>query len=565
MSFLDSCVSVTSERQDSTQLPTIPSSSGPQVADVVQPRSQAFPHRRYDKLGLPPEILIWILDCLDVRSLVQVSRVCRQWHALVNNDSALNYKVELSLSCLSIEPPEELSTKERLQAVREHEVAMRDLSLVDAGSAILLDPQAYIQASGNIVGQRKNQDPEVVLKRFPSRRLGVKAPRQWSLPLGRKCQSWDIDYKQDLLVEVEQLQAEGKKFVRLYLRSLSSGSVHPLASRPFLEWDFNWFAGSEYTMTVLDDQLVVYCYGESPNAAVVWAWHSGTKRFELQCDHVYSGSFLDANHLLVGFGPHRCGFEHIGTLAVYDLRMNEPDRQHCANKTYQHSFELGLGVQPRYWYPFLRIEPYPCTPSQPNGFSDNLVVVVILNNVTSEWKTLIFPVSLLRQHMQTSTNPGTSHSASELSYMKRPPKDHSWSEWAESRVHLVPFMPINRMDPARTASMRFADLVDDTHTDKTNLILCDFHRPRVERATCRPSTAGAPVHSRSISMSPDYWTSEINTDLPYFLTTHDLPEALQGEISRNTHKVMLTEDLIIIYTKESHSSGPNGKQVLFLP
>jgi hypothetical protein len=177
-------------------------------------------------LPLPDELISYILEHTDYKTVAACRRSCRRLKDIVDNSSALQYVLEMSAAGMCDGAPNTVETAERLIRLQMAQTAWRSSSWSSVDHfPYSKDISPFpVTASGNLVAFRSDRSRmgELLMLRFPSDFRGI--PEQlWYLDLDcDRLGSICLDDTQDLLV------FSSSQYI--HIRTLSTGGVHPLTS-----------------------------------------------------------------------------------------------------------------------------------------------------------------------------------------------------------------------------------------------------------------------------------------------------------------------------------------------
>lgn len=118
----------------------------------------------------------------------------------VDNDTALQYKIELAVNGMEDGPPNALSPADRLQMLRKHSAAWNRMSYTSVQNIHMASAGVW-ELYGGILAHGISARG-LTFTQLPSELRGIKQ-RSWTLPdLGVKIRDFGMDPTQDLLVLV---------------------------------------------------------------------------------------------------------------------------------------------------------------------------------------------------------------------------------------------------------------------------------------------------------------------------------------------------------------------------
>ncbi|GLB41956.1 hypothetical protein LshimejAT787_1005560 [Lyophyllum shimeji] len=189
-------------------------------------------------LDLPVELIHHVLELLDAPSLLQVKLVSRRLATMIESSISLRYHIQLHVADLIDNPFCSRSKAERLRLLDTHQRAwnnvarssVQEIPFTDgAGSASTL--RAWELTNGTL-GLAENHSIRFV--QLPSRLRGISQSEWVIASFDFVIKDFAMDKSQDLLVVIERgIDAPGAQgFLRIHIRSLSTGKPHPHAKEP---------------------------------------------------------------------------------------------------------------------------------------------------------------------------------------------------------------------------------------------------------------------------------------------------------------------------------------------
>ncbi|CAL1702742.1 unnamed protein product [Somion occarium] len=129
---------------------------------------------------LPPELLILILDSLAIKELLRCKQVCKSLNALVQDETALQYKVQLNLAGTEDGPATNpLAVRDRLRILVKYmeawdQLRFSEIRTMDRESGNLWE------LYGNVLAETRSENTTLVIKQLPSKLRGINE-RTWTL------------------------------------------------------------------------------------------------------------------------------------------------------------------------------------------------------------------------------------------------------------------------------------------------------------------------------------------------------------------------------------------------
>jgi len=262
-------------------------------------------------LSLPEELIIEIMAKGDHRLIVS-TQVCRTLNAIIKDSVPLQYIISLAgcgmLDGLSPAAYHE-RTAERLQRLREHEAAWRQVAWSDGGIiSHMAARELPTTSSGGVLAFLKQSDGDsgdteygdrLFLLRVPSRLRGIPG-ESWELNDLGEMSNVCIDSAQDLLLF--------QRFNDFHVRMLSSGKVHPSVHH---DGSFDLRIAPSDLLTevpvICCDHVAAIVHEHSLSHAakgtvIIWNWKTGDQVAIIRPLFGRIGrdiSFLDETHILI--------------------------------------------------------------------------------------------------------------------------------------------------------------------------------------------------------------------------------------------------------------------------
>ncbi|TFY71571.1 hypothetical protein EVG20_g1418 [Dentipellis fragilis] len=331
----------------------------PELALTV--RQQAFKYCRSWNNNEHSDTILEIFKNLDIETLLTCKYVCRLWNKLIKGDLSLQYEVEFGLSGLATPLPHKLSSFQKLQVLRQHQNAWRELKWDHWIATPTKPPEdgtrdsLKIVLASDVFSQKGVQDDDILFTRIPSRRL-MTAIEHWTIRPETPCHTWTLDPAQDLLVLFEKIDETSGPDLLLILHfcSLKTGAVHPDAYASTLALPITASESPHdihCEIQILGDQVCAMWMDDTSSdwetpLVAVWNWKTGKKRIDLRSGlcRIFSAAFLDEDYILVGsvqFGPNS---EQV--VLVYDMRTHTDQRTSLNNETHDCVLKLPTRFSP---------------------------------------------------------------------------------------------------------------------------------------------------------------------------------------------------------------------------
>ncbi|KDQ64393.1 hypothetical protein JAAARDRAFT_28021 [Jaapia argillacea MUCL 33604] len=180
-------------------------------------------------LGLPSELIVLILACLDLQTLLKCKQSCRFLKSLIEENLSLQYKIELSVAGMEDGRNCTLSVAERLSRLKRLQQSWLELRWSEEQTLVKSSRRVW-EIAGGVWGCTTGPRG-LFFAQLPSVLRGISS-REWSIQdVGFTIRDFTIDPSQDLLVILELSNSAGHPR-SLYFLSLSSGRPHPLSIAP---------------------------------------------------------------------------------------------------------------------------------------------------------------------------------------------------------------------------------------------------------------------------------------------------------------------------------------------
>ncbi|KAJ7507754.1 hypothetical protein B0H11DRAFT_1968526 [Mycena galericulata] len=250
---------------------------------------------------LPPELVEAVYHCLDTLSIVRLGQVSRQFQRVLQESSALGYKLQLEISGLrdvkrGNAPPGSVARLQILKAYRAAWASFNSSQIV-ANTTFKMDGHLW-ELVGNVLATYSTENGFSFI-RIPSavRRI---PPAVWTITtVLMAVNDFSLDLSQDLLLVVE-VDANSASVV--HLLSLQTGCSHPSARHPRLSADIvvqDTPPPLQIQIRIFGDHVGVMTETINAMELLVWEWKSGIMKKHVSNNDMTSFAFLDDCTLLV--------------------------------------------------------------------------------------------------------------------------------------------------------------------------------------------------------------------------------------------------------------------------
>ncbi|TFK61623.1 hypothetical protein BDN72DRAFT_965053 [Pluteus cervinus] len=282
--------------------------------------------------SLPLDVLIHLFSIVDGESLLKCREVCRTFSTLISNDIGLQYKLELYHSGMINDPTKysKISTNQRLESLRTFLSRPQRWAETWPEETIL-----GTEGIGNFLEWLWVYDSKLLaclttafhLRCFEFGPPGSVVPyRQWDVtpePHLHRPKSLSIDQKQDLLVLADSVGVFGASLLRIHILSLSGGSPHPNAMKPFIE--IRKYVENGFTLSlesrIYENLLAIgisQAFISQAMEIAIFDWTTG-ERLGVILGSEYM--FFDTQHILLG-RPHP--EQNHGVLEIHSIGRSQP-------------------------------------------------------------------------------------------------------------------------------------------------------------------------------------------------------------------------------------------------
>ncbi|KAJ6599108.1 hypothetical protein DFH09DRAFT_1130142 [Mycena vulgaris] len=248
---------------------------------------------------IPPELIEAICICLDALSIVRLTQVCRLFHRILEQSSALQYKIQLELAGLRDGPLVNAvhGSAARLDMLKVYQAAWANFHWKHSNRTTLDMEGNLWELVGNVLATYHPQKG-FSFTRIPSATRHI-TPAQWSVadvPVTVK--DFSMDLSQNMLLVVEF--SAPKKSAIVHIFSLQTGRPHPLARTPSLSRPIDVLGPSSFQIRILGDYIGILVEDdEEAVELLVWEWKTGNIKKHIRGDDMTSFAFLDNCRLLI--------------------------------------------------------------------------------------------------------------------------------------------------------------------------------------------------------------------------------------------------------------------------
>ncbi|KAH8983465.1 hypothetical protein EDB92DRAFT_1574727 [Lactarius akahatsu] len=546
-------------------------------------------------LSLPEELIIEIMVKGDHNMLLTCQRVCRTLNAIIKDSVPLQYIISLAecgmrdgLSAIVYE-----RTSERLQQLREHEAAWREVAWSDGNTISQLAARDLpTTSSGGVLAFLKQSDgdsgdPEygdrLFLLRVPSRLRGIPG-ENWELNGLGEMSNVCIDSAQDLLLfqryaRCPRVQSCDHNLPRrsnnFHVRTLSSGKVHPSVLH---SGSFDLGIASSDLLTEIPviccDHVAAIVHEHSAaltikGTVVVWNWKTGIQVAIIRPLFARIGrdiSFLDETHILIPASAVdsalKPGQNYELMLLVYDF---DPSVTLFINQvaTIPYCFRISLPVrtgittfrQARINANTASFSSPTASSSSPSGYfhtdpKDRIIALEVTDNNwmqgMEETAELYTPARTFLAYI--AAHPPVAASASvSTSISGQKPLDVPWEAWGPHGAHLVraPDQPYIVRRP-RVCGMR----VLGASLCNRSVVVADYHPGRVARSVGLGGGGGTGMRARALSTFSEILLGTrgaLGARPPSMCITKEVPLPCELQETSESPWIMLCEDALVAF------------------
>ncbi|KAI6108453.1 hypothetical protein EDD16DRAFT_1619560 [Pisolithus croceorrhizus] len=505
---------------------------------------------------LPLELIIKIFMMLDYRSLLTCQQVCHLFNTLIAGSSPLQYALELAIAGKQDNPLSSFDFSHKLAALRRYQDAWGTLQWTNTKDIPMLRGNVWELYGGVLALSDLNRT--IRFRRLPSQIREIEE-HVWSVSTSdMDLRDFTIDPAQDLLVLIARPRRHRALDTRLetavHLRSLTTGSRHPLAPDPsILRHSINeGVVELSFIVQVCEDCVAVHfiSHEAAPSELVVWNWKTGRKELNLRSPNLKAISFLTNHYMLVGgFGDGDRFTEAL--LYVLDLTKCDGEPVTLEDVNYRCAFvyppcfpwvtPLGFQIRADPMSPWVP----PASSNVPFSVDRDLRLLVITMYVAFGQELVSFDLFVLSRAL--------------LSFVEglgpeNDRHDFSWKDWGPRNTRLMESPPHSPVWVCFVFGTKFASLVHgEFEANVHTLEVWDFNPNGIRRERCRGMVDEMEVEDDPIIEWHDHdfslvhhvvFLENIQTSLPYRVVRRDLP--LQKLGGRGFADVLCSEDNLIL-------------------
>ncbi|KAI0672339.1 hypothetical protein C8Q78DRAFT_1026481 [Trametes maxima] len=516
--------------------------------------------------SLPPELIAHILLELDVRSVLQCRQSCSFLRDLMDNDTRLQYQIELAAAGMEDGPTSTLTAAERLQILRTRQAAWDKLENTSSEEVPMLRGGVW-ELYGGVLAQGEGSRT-LVLKQLPSAIRGIEG-REWRIEdLGVKMRDFGMDPAQDLLVVLEN-RAEGASMTcAVHLRTLSTGDPHPAAPRPAVVTHSPQLGRYTHTIQIVEDfvAILMTCGDADHSELLVWNWKTGQRRLHITSADMSSFAFLTARYMLLTSLPTLELDENdvfhgdVPRLLVIDLERMPDHQVHFAELDYLCAFHYPV-LADNFATISMSIRSDPAPKWRPSP------ALKVPFHVARQQRLFVITLWVVEGNMHIMPFISLVPSTTLLACMERLPPGETcrvveWSEWGPAGSRLIPA-------PSTHTSVWVCYVYGMTFTmsvregSKRTILALDFNQMNVRRAQARQREQGETVGEAEQSADDknflvlteprafrpaNMFEQEVTTSLPHIVRKTD-----QGSAEGEGHfdAVMVSEDSLVLVSSQS--------------
>jgi len=242
---------------------------------------------------LPLEVLLYILDFTEWRDLLRLTCVSNFFHALVEEITSLQYKIELGVHGLadSRRGPD-VPYPKRLKHLRDFQSNWRTASFARVSEVSLpgtWDGWTYELQKGFFARSLLNQNQPIPDGHSEMVLVNLRTAAHWRCELDLEVQDFSFDPDQNLAVLFQWMGLDPDTAeTRIHLRQLNDLKPHPLAEQPIITYDLGWrhrpLGWTIHSIQISGDLVGVLFDPRSfaeGDKVVVWNWRTGKAIAEL--------------------------------------------------------------------------------------------------------------------------------------------------------------------------------------------------------------------------------------------------------------------------------------------
>ncbi|KZT60920.1 hypothetical protein CALCODRAFT_506551 [Calocera cornea HHB12733] len=251
-----------------------------------------------DIFGLPLEVLLHMLEFAQWKDLLRLISTCKFFRTLIEETSALQYKIELGVygvTDLRTEP--NVPYPKRLKRLVDFQSSWRTATFAHTSEVSLpgaWDGWTYELQKGFFARSLLHQNAPVPGGMSEMVLVNLRTARHWRCQLDLEVQDFSFDPDQNLAVLFQWMGLDPDTAeTRIHLRQLDSLKPHPLAEQPVITYDLGWrqrpLGWTIHSIQIAGDLVGVLfdprSFGEG-DKIVVWNWKTGQAVTELPATRI---------------------------------------------------------------------------------------------------------------------------------------------------------------------------------------------------------------------------------------------------------------------------------------
>ncbi|TCD69894.1 Amino-acid acetyltransferase, mitochondrial [Steccherinum ochraceum] len=498
-------------------------------------------------IQLPTELILQSLNALDFPSVLRCRQLNSAFKDLIDNDAALQYKIELAVDGMEDGPPSALLPAERLQLLRKHRAAWKAMRHTSTHN-IPMSGGGVWELYGGVLAQGINPRG-LAFTQLPSRLRGI-PEKNWTLEdVGFKIRDFGMNPGEDLLVLIVKPPQDSTEYT-IHLRSMTTGKPHPHAPKLAELKHIASARNYSFAIQTSGDYLGILFESadENDNELVVWNWKSGVVEMVLNVNTQSPFLFLSDRHVLVAYVHGLDSDEPRLLLKVFDFMSAPTTKTSCTDMPFvcefalprQHAtsdiFAIALRSDPAPgWKP-------PASLSVPfhKARNERLFVLSIWFAGDGQIKPLLLfiPSFTLFRHIDRV---GSGDDAIG--------RQVPWQDWGPEGTRILPVtIQHSSVWVCYVHGMSFVSIGGVNQGQATALNIFDFSPLALKKAKQEGQTAGDDergfpklVDKETHVGSNDMFEGRVATSLPFRLQGFNIPED-----ARDARAAMMSEDNLIL-------------------
>ncbi|KAI0767461.1 hypothetical protein C8Q74DRAFT_1355564 [Fomes fomentarius] len=505
----------------------------------------------------PIEVLQTILILLDFRDLIRCRQICWLFKNIVDSDIRLQYKIELAVAGMEDGPPSALTPTERLTMLRERQEAWRALRWRSRKEYPMLKGGVW-ELYGGVIAQADG-DRTLAFVQLPSdiRRIEEK---QWKIEdAGVVIRDFGMDPAQNLLIVVEHHEPdEHTLFIRVHLKSITDGAVHPAAVKGGVLIHTAPRPGDHsYAIQTSEDLLGLLVHDEMEEL-LVWNWKTGSLLLHVVGEHICSFAFLTSRHVLLTlFSELELDEDTVGQsltdaqLRVVDLETTSGRQVDVSDLDYLCAFHYpAFADDYRVFNMLIRSDPAPHWRPNPS--------LNVPFHVSRVDRLFVITITMIR-HRFASSLLSLVPSSTLLSLINSlPPKktrrDFTWTEWGPDGSH---FMPAPLMHSGVWVCYVYGMTLVLTYRTRSKLVVItyDFNPLTIRQAQFNPNGVEELARERLVIEESNLnqlacFEDQVCTRLPYLVRRSQPYGGEDAEGGSHFNAAMISEDALVIVSSD---------------